>query len=70
MSPKPKAAAASTDDVEIVFVNHTRDRLPGERATVSTEEARRLVRGHAARYATKADATTAGDPEGPTPRSS
>lgn len=61
---------SSSDDVEVVFVNHTRDRVPGDRATVSADEARRLVRGHAARYATKADAATAGDPEGPTPRTS
>lgn len=64
--PKTKPA----DDVEIVYVNHTRDHVPGDRVTVSAAEARRLVKGHAAQYATKSDATTAGDPAGPTPRTS
>lgn len=64
--PKPKA---TDDDVEIVYVNHTRDNVPGDRVTVSAVEARRLVKGNAAQYATKADAATAGDPGGPTPRS-
>lgn len=58
------------ETVEVVFVNHTKDHLPGDRAEVPADEARRLVKGHAARYATKTDAKTAGDPEGPTPRTS
>lgn len=73
MPSKPKSTnstPAAADEVEVVFVNHTRTHVPGERTTVSAAEARRLVRGHAAQYATKADATGAGDPDGPTPRSS
>lgn len=68
MPKTPKPAAA--DKVEVVYVNHTRDHLPGDRATVSTDDARRLVKGHAAQYATKTAAAAAGDPDGPTPRSS
>lgn len=45
--------------VEIVYVNHTRDHVPGDRVTVPIEEARRLVKGHAARYATKKDEAAA-----------
>lgn len=58
------------ETVDVVFVNHTRDHVPGDRATVPVEEARRLVKGAAAVYATKTAAKDAGDPEGPTPRTS
>lgn len=59
-----------SDKVEIVFVNHTRDNVPGDKVEVDAAEARRLVKGNAAKYATKAAATAAGDPDGPTPRTS
>lgn len=69
MAPRtPKTETA--EKVEIVYVNHTRDHVPGDRDEVDVDEARRLVRGHAAQYATKAAAKEAGDPDGPTPRSS
>lgn len=44
------------DKVEIVFAHHNRDHKPGDRATVAIDDARRLVRGGRASYATQTDA--------------
>lgn len=49
---------ADTDKVEIVFAHHHGTHVPGERATVDADEARRLVRGGRANYATKTDAVS------------
>lgn len=50
------------DTVEIVFAHHHRDHVPGDRVAVPVDEARRLVRGGRASYATK---TAAVEVEGP-----
>ena len=70
-----------TETAEVVFRHHWRDRrnadpkkhrdvLPGARETLPIEDARRLVRGHLAVFATKADAGTAGEPAAETASSS
>lgn len=71
-----KTTGTSEETVEVVFVNHYRDRaakedyVPGTRASFPADVARRLVRTSTAKYATKDDASAAGDPKGPTPRTS
>jgi hypothetical protein len=73
MPRKTATAAPEPSDVDVVFRHHWRDRraepvdrVPGERASVPADVARRLVSGSIAVYATKAAAGDAGDPEGPT----
>ena len=41
---------------EIVFAHHHGPHVPGDRVDVDPDEARRLVRGGRANYATEADA--------------
>lgn len=41
--------------MDVVFTNHTAEHLPGELATVSDDEAERLINAHMARKATAKD---------------
>jgi len=45
--------------VEVVFAHHHGKHVPGERVELDVDEARRLVRGGRANYATKPDAVQA-----------
>lgn len=55
------------DTVEIVFAHHHGAHKPGDRVAAAAGEARRLVRGGRANYATKPDALE-GDGEAGTER--
>lgn len=47
---------AAPDTVDVVFAHHHEGNVPGDRATVDADEARKLVRYGRAHYATKAEA--------------